>query len=140
MNPCLTTTWNTNAINSMTSTVLSVTPVVQTFTACSVLATSCGSVAYSLNQTLSFLTLNSSAMTISVSSSNTADAGTFYLGLFVSLVTYPTINQTLPFTVTISTCVVTSIVVATGAFNTTANTSVNIFDTIGLSIPIPTFT
>ena len=78
-------------------------------------------------------------MTISVSSSNTADSGTHYLGLFVSLVTYPTINQTLPFTVTISTCVVTSIAVATGAFNATANTPVNIFDTVGLSIPIPTF-
>ncbi len=124
----------------MNATALDSTPVVQTFTACSVLAAGCGSVTFSLNQTLSFITIDSSAMTISVQSSNVSDANTYSMGLIASLDSYPFINQTLPFLVTISNCVVTNIAVATGALNATLTSTVYIFDTVGLQITIPTFT
>jgi hypothetical protein len=71
-------------------------------------------------------------MTISVQSSNVSDANTYSMGLIASLDSYPFINQTLPFLVTISNCVVTNIAVATGALNATLTSTVYIFDTVGL--------
>lgn len=124
----------------MNATVLFPTPVVQTFNASSVLASGCGSVTYSLNQTLSFLTLNAAAMTLNVLSSNFADVGTQYIGLIASLVDYPSINRTLPFTVTITSCIVTSLTLISGAFDASTTSQVNIFDTYGLQLAIPIYT
>lgn len=103
----------------MTATVLNSATVLQTFTACTVLASGCGLVTYGLNQTQSFISLDTTAKSISVQSTNVADIATHYFGLVASLVSYPSITLTLPFTVTILSCVVTSLTLNTGAFDPT---------------------
>ena len=54
---------------------------------------------------------------------------------------YPSATtQTLSFNVIVDPCVVTSLAVASNAFNAALTTTVNIEDSIGLMIPIATFT
>lgn len=92
MNPCLTTNWNANSLNPMAATVLNSVPVFQNFTASTVLASGCGLVTYALNQTASFISLDTTAKSISVQSTNVADIATHYFGLVASLVSYPSIT------------------------------------------------
>ena len=139
VNPCLTATWNTQALSAMTGSALASAPTVQTIPSCSVSVTGCGSVTYSLNQTLSFVTLNIAAMTITVQSLSLTDVGTYYLGLIATLASYTTLTETLSFTVSISSCVVTSLTLISGAFNAALTTTINIFDTTGLQLAIPTY-
>jgi hypothetical protein len=76
---------------------------------------------------------------ISLLSTNLADVGTYNLGLVATLASYTANTFTFPFTVTISPCVVTSVSVVSGAFDAALTSPVNVYDTVGHSIPIPTF-
>jgi len=50
-------------------------PFVYSFTQFSVISTNCGSISYALNPTLAFVTVDSAAFTITVSTSNINDTG-----------------------------------------------------------------
>ena len=69
----------------MTTSVLvspTLTPQTITPSTVNVLATvNCGAVNYALNQSLSFVTLSTTSMTLTVVSTNNLDVGTYYLEL-----------------------------------------------------------
>ena len=106
-------------------------------TAFSTVATGCGTIDYVLSpSTNAFISFDPIAMIMTVATSLVADIGTHSLNLVGSLPAYPMITPlSVPFTVTISSCVLTSIFGATPMITATTFT-------LGtpLTILFPTFT
>ena len=72
---------------------------------------------------------------------SSADINTYLMTIVASLTSFPSsATQTLTFNIVISGCFVTSLAVATNAFNAALTTTVNIEDPAGIFIPIATFT
>ena len=71
--PCNLTTWAPNSITNLATSID--VPYVYSFTQFSVISTNCGSITYTLNPTLTFVSVNSAALTITVSTSNVNDIG-----------------------------------------------------------------
>lgn len=141
---CPGTSWNSNSIsNIITSVLVSPSLAAQTFTASTVTSlTSCGLVSYVLSpSTYSFITLNTALRTLTVVSTSAADVETYFLNLVASLTSYPSVTQTIPFSVTINACVVTSISLTTCAgFDSTLTTNVYVGDPAGFLISMATHT
>lgn len=92
-----------------TSVLVSPTLPPQSITQCTISATiDCGTIAYALDQTYTFLTFDSVAKTLSAISTSAADVGPRSVNLIASLASYPSITLTMPFTVTIDPCQITS--------------------------------
>ena len=72
---------------------------------------------YSISPALAFVSLNSILKTISVISSSVTDVGFYSLSLMAKLDAYPLNTQTMPFTMTINPCIVTSVVPSSNAFD-----------------------
>ena len=135
--PCDLTTWNSATINSITTSIDATPAFTQFITAFSTVATGCGTIDYVLSpSTYAFISFDPITMMMTVATSLVADIGSYSINLVGSLPAYPMITPiSVPFTVTISSCAVTSIVGATPMITATTFT-------LGtpLTILFPTFT
>ena len=107
IDPCLTTSFNPNSLSSMTTSVL-VSPVLasQNIVACTYVTNiDCGAINYSLDNQFNFLTLDTNMLTLSLVSTSSGDVGTYNINLVATLVSYPTITHSIPFSVRITPCV-----------------------------------
>jgi hypothetical protein len=74
----------------------------------------CGSVTYALTPAQNFITLDSTALQITVAPTSASQIGTYFLSLVGSLALDSTVTSlTVNFTMTVNDCVVTSIVKST---------------------------
>lgn len=115
IDPCLTTTWNSNSILNLVTTIAASPSLVYTFTVYSVvcIVPSCGPVNYVLNPSKSFLALDTTLKTITVASSNVLDVGVYTETLTGTLANYPTVPaKVISFTVTINHCVSTNVMMS----------------------------
>ena len=111
VNPCLTTTFNACLqTNMVTSVNVSPTLSPQSITECTVVANiDCGTVSYALDNTYPYVTYDSSAKTLTAISTNVADIGVHNIYLKATLTSYSAVTLSMPFTVTIAGCQITSV-------------------------------
>ena len=133
---CSTASWISSTIPDITSSVNANPILVQPFSAFKVDVTGCGSVTYQLTPTLSFVSIDGTALTISVASTSSSDIGSHAVILVGSLATNPTFTPlSVSFTITISNCVL-SLIEKTATMISTA--TYNLQDTI-LSVAFSSF-
>ena len=136
IDPCLTTTWVSSVVNSMTTSVNINPSVTQTVTAFSTVISFCGSPTYTTSPSYSWLTLDATGLVITLAPTSAADEGSYTISYTAAIAAYPQIGtSTVTFAVTIGACSVTSIAQST-LMTTTATFT---FGT-PLSITYPTFT
>lgn len=84
------------------------------------------------------MTLDSSLLTIIVAPTLSSKVSFNSVNLIASLTNYPLKIQTMPFTVKVDPCIITSMSVAANPFPG-GTTTVTIFDPTGLVVPVATF-
>ena len=77
--------------------------------------------AYALDSTYSYLTFDSVGNTLTAISTSAADVGVHNVVLIATLVSYPSITLTMPFTVTVNACQITSIVSSMAVWDAAGN-------------------